>query len=86
MTLRRCLDNLEALGQHLLDIFVLVLEEAQCILNIAPLPLVLSARQTCSKLVGKLFGLFLLLVVSILSKRHREARVDLPSQCTLRGT
>lgn len=41
-----------------------MLEEAQRVLDISPLSLILSARQPGGEFVGKLLGLLLLLVVS----------------------
>ena len=44
MPLRLCLYNLEALGNHFLDIFVIMLQQAQRVRSVVPLPLVLRMR------------------------------------------
>jgi hypothetical protein len=61
MKLTLNLHNLEALRNNLLDLFVFVLQQAQCERDVVPLPLRFAPLQSCGKFIGKLFRMFILL-------------------------
>ena len=50
----------EACADRFLDFFVLMLQERKCIRDVIPLSLRFAARKPGCKLVGKLFGMFVL--------------------------
>lgn len=62
--LSRRLNKFEALSNDLLDLFVLVLQQAQGIGDIVPLPLVLCSWEPGSELRSELLRVFVLTCVS----------------------
>ena len=72
--LHKPLDNLqscsslnepEARADSLLDLFVLVLQKRERISHLVPLSFGFTARKPRCKLVGKLFGMFVLWKISV---------------------